>query len=252
MSLSGNIEDVSVADALQFIHLGGRTGTLTLNCGEAKAGIGFHQGRIVNAWAPGGKRLGELLIEAGVLQQATLEEALRRQESEHPRRSLGQILVAMNAADSETIYRTIEQQIERTVYDLVTWNQGTFHFALDDLKPIDDIAVIPGDVIRHLNLDTQMVLLDALRIFDERNRGRGPHNGGPAADHARPAPPATPRAPARSAAIPPVGVKLLPDEGRTRLQVVSGDREIADRLAQALPEVTVARVNLRDAGTPQT
>src|SRR5207245_7361075 len=250
MSLSGNIEDVSVADALQFIHLGGRTGTLTLTCGEAKAGIGFHQGRIVNAWAPGGKRLGELLIEAGILQQATLDEALRRQESEHPRRSIGQILVAMNAVDSETIYRTVEQQIERTVYDLVTWNEGTFHFALDDLKPLDDIAVIPGDVIRHLNLDTQMVLLDALRIFDERNRGRGPHNGGPAADHARPAPPATPGAPARSAPTPPVGVTLLPDEGRTRLQVVSGDREIADRLAQALPEVTVARVNLRDAGTP--
>jgi len=250
MSLSGNIEDVSVADALQFIHLGGRTGTLTLTCGEAKAGIGFHQGRIVNAWAPGGKRLGELLIEAGVLQPATLEEALRRQESEHPRRSIGQILVAMNVVDSETIYRTVEQQIERTVYDLVTWNQGTFHFALDDLKPIDDIAVIPGDVIRHLNLDTQMVLIDALRIFDERNRGNVPHNGGPAADPARPAPPATPGAPGRSAPTPPIGVILLPVEARTRLQVVSGDREITDRLAQALPEITVARVSLRDAGTP--
>jgi len=250
MSLSGNIEDVSVADALQFIHLGGRTGTLTLTCGAAKAGIGFHQGRIVNAWAPGGKRLGELLIEAGILQQATLDEALRRQEAEHPRRSIGQILVAMNAVDSETIYRTVEQQIERTVYDLVTWNQGTFHFALDDLKPIDDIAVIPGDVIRHLNLDTQMVLLDALRIFDERNRGKVPQNGEPAAASAQPAPPATTGAPGRSAQMPPIGVTLLPEEARTRLQVVSGDREIADRLAQALPEITVARVSLRDAGTP--
>jgi len=250
MSLSGNIEDVSVADALQFIHLGGRTGTLTLTCGEAKAGIGFHQGRIVNAWAPGGKRLGELLIEAGILQQATLDEALRRQESEHPRRSIGQILVAMNAVDSETIYRTVEQQIERTVYDLVTWNEGTFHFALDDLKPIDDIAVIPGDVIRHLNLDTQMVLLDALRIFDERSRGGVPNNGGPATAPARPAPPAASGAPGRSAPTPPIGVILLPGEAHTRLQVVSGDREFADRLAQALPEITVARVNLRDAGTP--
>jgi len=250
MSLSGNIEDVSVADALQFIHLGGRTGTLTLTCGEAKAGIGFHQGRIVNAWAPGGKRLGELLIEAGILQQATLDEALRRQESEHPRRSIGQILVAMNAVDSETIYRTVEQQIERTVYDLVTWNEGTFHFALDDLKPIDDIAVIPGDVIRHLNLDTQMVLLDALRIFDERSRGGVPNNGGPATAPARPAPPAASGAPGRSAPTPPIGVILLPGEAHTRLQVVTGDREFADRLAQALPEITVARVNLRDAGTP--
>src|SRR5436853_5246308 len=114
------------------------------------------------------------------------------------------------------MYRAIEQQIERTVYDVVTWNQGTFAFALDDLKPIDDIAVIPGDVIRHLNLDTQMVLLDALRIFDERNRGKVPHNGGPAAAPARPAPPATTGAPSRSAPIPPIGVTLLPEEARTR------------------------------------
>src|SRR5437762_11123037 len=170
MSLSGNLQDVSVADAMQFIHLGGRTGTLTLLRGDVKAEIGFHQGRIVNASAPGTKRLGELLIDAGAIDQATLEEALRRQQAEHPRRSLGQLLVAMNAVDGDTIYRAIEQQIERTVYDLVTWSHGTFHFALDDLKPIDDIAVVPGDVIRHLNLDTQMVLLDALRIFDERNR----------------------------------------------------------------------------------
>src|SRR5207253_2138352 len=244
MSLSGNIEDVSVADALQFIHVGGRTGTLTLNCGEAKAGIGFHQGRIVNAWAPGGKRLGELLIEAGVLQQATLEEALLRQESEHPRRSLGQILVAMKAVDSDTIYRTIEQQIERTVYDLVTWNQGTFHFALDDLKPIDDIAVVPGDVIRHLNLDTQMVLLDALRIFDERNRD---------AERAKPKTSPVPTPALGVAPIKPPTQKITPVtppvERRVRLQVVSADRQIAEKLAQALPEATVVSVNLRDAGT---
>src|SRR5258705_2375739 len=170
MSLSGNIQDVSVADTLQFIHLGGRTGTLTLSCGDAKAAIGFHQGRIVNAWAPGTKRLGDLLIEGGVIDNSQLDEALLKQETEHPRRSLGQVLVAMGAVDADTVYRTVEQQIERTVYELVSWNQGTFQFNLDDLQPIDDLALVPGDVIRHLNLDTQIVLLDALRIFDDRNR----------------------------------------------------------------------------------
>src|SRR3982751_310262 len=94
MSLSGNLEDVSVADALQFIHLGGRTGTLTLVCGKITAGIGFHQGRIVNAWAPGTKRLGDLLVEDGAIDRSTLANALRQQESEQPRRSLGQILIA--------------------------------------------------------------------------------------------------------------------------------------------------------------
>src|SRR5438067_6620737 len=244
MSLSGNLQDVSVADAMQFIHLGGRTGTLTLLRGDVKAEIGFHQGRIVNASSPGTKRLGDLLLEAGAIEPPTLGEALRKQGEEHPRRSLGQILVAMKAVDSDTIYRTIEQQIERTVYDLVTWNQGTFHFALDDLKPIDDIAVVPGDVIRHLNLDTQMVLLDALRVFDERNRD---------AERAKPktSPVSTPAL--GVAPIKPPTQKITPVtppvERRVRLQVVSADRQIAEKLAQALPEATVVPVNLRDAGT---
>ena len=253
MSLSGNIQDVSVADALQFIHLGGRTGTLTLSCGEAQGGIGFHQGRIVNAWAPGGKRLGELLVEAGHIEQARLDEALLRQEAEHPRRSLGQLLVSMGAVDAETIYRTIEHQIEHTVYDLVSWKEGTFHFALDDLKPIDDIAVVPGDVIRRLNLDTQVVLLDALRIFDERSRA-GPSNGSPDGGvlevGGESAVAATPVSRARSVPTPAHGLTAIAEEARTRLQVVSSDKQTADSMAQALPEVTVARVNLRDAGTP--
>src|ERR1700730_14300012 len=173
MSLSGNLEDVSVADALQFIHLGGRTGTLTLIANGRTAEIGFHQGRSVNAWGPASRRLGDLLVDSGAIDPETLAKALDVQEGETPRRSLGQILVSMKAIGAETMYRAVEQQIERTVYDLVTWTQGTFQFALDDLKPIDDIAVFPGDVVRHLNLDTQMVLLDALRIFDERNRDQG-------------------------------------------------------------------------------
>ncbi|HEX4382310.1 MAG TPA: DUF4388 domain-containing protein [Myxococcales bacterium] len=243
MSLSGNLEDVSVADALQFIHLGGRTGTLTLTQDEVTAEIGFHNGRIVNAWGPGSKRLGELLIETGVIDAPLLAAALKQQEEEQPRRSLGQVLVAMNAIMPEAMYRAVEQQIERTVYDLVTWSKGTFNFALDQVKPIDDIAVVPGDVVRPLNLDTQMVLLDALRIFDERNRDlvNKPPVFTPSGGTAKV------KLPAKATPSQPVTPAL---EQRVRLQVVSADKQLAEKLAHALPEAIVVRVNLRDAGTP--
>ncbi len=272
MSLSGNLEDVSVADALQFIHLGGRSGTLTLNNGEVTAEIGFHQGRIVNAWGPGSKRLGELLLETGAIDAAALEKALALQAEESPRRSLGQILVAIEAVSAEEMYRTVEQQIVGTVYDLVTWSRGTFQFALDDLKPIDDIAVVPGDVIRHLNLDTQMVLLDALRLFDERNRdaarkpntpsqGTPPLGTPPIPTTERIAVPPPPR-PASVPALktpsqpqlgvvpplPPLPQELRPE--RSRLQVVSADKQLSEKLAHALGESNVVRLTLREAGTP--
>src|SRR3954470_13945196 len=244
MSLSGNLEDVSVADAMQFIHLGARTGTLTLESGENTAEIGFHQGKIVNAVGPGTRRLGDLLLESRVIDAAVLEKALRAQEEETPRRSLGQILVGMNAVTPEMMYRAIEQQIERTVYDLVTWTHGTFQFALDDLRPIDDIALVPGDVIRHLNLDTQMVLLDALRIFDERNRDAALTPAGGVPPVAKPAAPAPAAAAPKTPPAPPVGViplLLEVNAEKVRLQVVSSDRQIAERLAQEVPDVTVVR-----------
>ena len=53
MSISGNLADVSVADVMQFIHLGGRTGTLVIKSEAGQAEIGFHRGQIVSASAPG-------------------------------------------------------------------------------------------------------------------------------------------------------------------------------------------------------
>jgi len=248
MSLSGNLEDVSVADALQFIHLGGRTGTLTLVAGNVNAGIGFHQGRIVNAWAPGTKKLGELLVEDGAIDRSTLASALRQQEHEQPRRSLGQILIAEHALSEERMYRAVEQQIEKTVYDLVTWKSGTFHFALDDLKPIDDISVYPGDIVGRLHLDTQMVLLDALRLFDEKNRTATGDTGEEEATARLPMP--------KAVKVPtPISVKPAPapvPQAKPRLQIISADRGLADRVIQALgpDEATVVKLTLRDAGTP--
>ncbi|HWE26212.1 MAG TPA: DUF4388 domain-containing protein, partial [Myxococcales bacterium] len=173
MSLSGNLEDVSVADALQFIHLGGRTGTLTLSRGEEKAEIGFFQGRIVSAWAPGSKRLGELLVDSGAISREVLEDALKQQGVERPRRPLGQILVGNGALPADAMYAVLKQQIEHTIYELVAWTHGTFDFALDDLKPVDDVSVFPSDLVGNLRVDTQAVLVDALRMFDERNRVQG-------------------------------------------------------------------------------
>jgi len=54
MSISGNLADVSVADVMQFVHLGGRTGTLVIESEGRRGEVGFHRGRIINAWFPDG------------------------------------------------------------------------------------------------------------------------------------------------------------------------------------------------------
>ena len=64
----------------------------------------------------------------------------------------------------------IAEQIEQAVSEVMVWDTGTFEFAIDDLRPIDDIALYPSDVLPDADINTQMVLLEAARIFDERNR----------------------------------------------------------------------------------
>jgi hypothetical protein len=182
MGINGSLKDVSVADVMQFVHLGRRTGTLLLSRGSERAMIGFHVGRLVSAQAPRTPKLGDLLISSGTIERDVLTEAIEAQTREAERRSLGQILMGSGAIAAEDLRNVIGQQIEQAVAEVMVWETGTFDFAIDDLRPIDDIALYPSDVLPDADINTQMVLLEAARIFDERNRS--PHEAAAGADAA--------------------------------------------------------------------
>ena len=285
MSISGSLEDVSVADVMQFIHLGRRTGTLVLDREGETARIGFHGGKLVSAFVPGRPKLGTLLVESGLVDRDVLERAIDLQSREESPRSLGQILVANGEVDPEKLREVIVHQIETTVGEAVTWNSGTFEFVVDDLRPVDDIALYPGDLVPNADVNTQMVLLEAARIFDERNRDGGagvsiPMGGGELSTEdthpmgiqrsteestaSRPAklPPAAAKKVSRAAALTLLepefleGVVEEADEehrehqiSRLWVDIVSRDETLVRRLANALPEraLHVGRSELAEA-----
>ncbi len=271
MSLNGKLEDVSLADVMQFVHLGRRTGTLSLSRGPQEAEIGFHRGQIVSAWSPGSKRLGDLLVAKNLVDPQAMAEMIRIQTSEQPRRSLGQILVSSGTLEFDDIRKVIESQIERSIYELVTWTTGSFEFALDELKPIEDIAMYPGDVIPKLDLNTQMVLLEATRIMDEKRRqqdeGEDAAAEGAASAKTVGAESDGQRMLGESKSLANVSDTLealdvdipleeedasqLPSAAHRRLQIVSPDRRLASDMTDLIrPEIAhVVRVPLREAGT---
>lgn len=175
MGISGSLQDVSVADVMQFIHLGRRTGTLDLLRGRDRAMIGFHLGRLVSAQTPKTPKIGDLLVTSGLISRIDLDEAIRQQrEAGSERRSLGQQLIESGTLSPESLRDVIARQIEQGVGEVLLWETGTFDFAIDDLRPIDDIAIYPSDVLPDGDINTQMVLLEAARIFDERSREPAP------------------------------------------------------------------------------
>jgi len=257
MGISGSLKDVSVADVMQFIHLGRRTGTLLLHRSAHRAMIGFHMGRLVSAQAPQTPKLGDLLVSSGMIDRGILSRAIQSQRDALEHRSLGQILISSGSIDPEGLRQVIAQQIEQAVSEVMVWDNGTFEFAIDDLRPIDDIALYPSDVLPDADINTQMVLLEAARIFDERNRdraeGRTTETDGDATNptlalHPPPRVAALPEAPEDEAGDGPKHAAEL-----LKVHVVSTDREFAERLAEALRhEIAAVEVrNLGQAGIPE-
>jgi hypothetical protein len=255
MGISGSLKDVSVADVMQFIHLGRRTGTLLLSRASERAMIGFHGGRLVSAQAPRTPKLGDLLVSTGMIDRGILDAAIRSQNEALEHRSLGQILMSSGSIDAEGLRQVIATQIEQAVSEVMVWETGTFEFAIDDLRPIDDIALYPSDVLPDADINTQMVLLEAARIFDERNRDdavdarHAAGDGYPAGDSTHPAliEPGPAAGLALAVAEPGGELDELGEPKHAaellRLHVVSVDAEFAEGLADAL-ENEVAGVEL--------
>jgi len=267
MSISGSLKDVSVADVMQFIHLGRRTGTLLLIRGADKAMIGFHGGRLVSAQAPRTPKLGDLLVSSGMIDRRILDGAIRSQNEERERRSLGQILISSGSIDAEGLRQVIAQQIEQAVSEVMVWEAGNFEFAIDDLRPIDDIALYPSDVLPDADINTQMVLLEAARIFDERNRdgtnplGEARHASGYAAGDST-HPTLLDSTGVALAVAEPAGIELREGAPKhaaelLRLHVVSTDLPFGEKLAEALAEevagvdmVALNRAGIVEPGEP--
>ncbi|MFI5165944.1 MAG: DUF4388 domain-containing protein [Thermoanaerobaculales bacterium] len=252
MGISGSLKDVSVAEVLQFIHIGRRTGTLELSRGAEQARIGFHNGKLVGAQAPRTPRLGDLLVSGGLINRKALDAAISAQSREQGKRSLGQILVSKGALSAVGLRNVITRQIKQAIGELLTWESGTFQFVGEDFRPIDDIALYPSDVLPDADLNTQMVLLEAARIFDQRNRkvtlGNEPSGEPKPSPQPRTPAPAMPSAsdPASSIdlelATPELEASLdiLDQQGplssatTLELQVVSPDASLAQKLREVL------------------
>ena len=173
MSINGVLEDLPLADVLQFVHLGRRTGTLYMWLDDdQQAEIGFHDGKIVSAWTPNQRKLGDLLVAAGLLEQQVLTGLLQDGRLQRKSHTLGQLLLEANLVARQQIHDVIRDQVKATIFELVTWRKGNFHFEIDELNPVDDLALAPGEILQDLDLNTQMLLLEAARVFDEQRRNK--------------------------------------------------------------------------------
>jgi len=239
VSISGSLSDIAIVDLLQFVHMSQRSGTLLLERRGETAHISFHRGRIASAWSPTSPSVASYLLAQAKLTAEQLEHAQDRHRRTAAPISLGKALLDEGCVSWAELRDAVAAKVERTIFELVGWADGSFQLVADEVRADDEISFAPGDVLPDLDIDTQGILLEAVRLFDERNKLGAPLRELAANDEA---PVSLPRLGAGSGTRP---------KHQVCVQILSKQADVLPVLRESLSELAqVSVVEPRDAGAP--
>jgi hypothetical protein len=172
MSFDGDLEHLPIVDVIQLLHATAKSGTLTLKSSKGESQLVFHSGYIVSAnHVNNSVRIGQILIDMGMINSEELESALHEQQrAGAARKPIIQTMIEAGRIRTEDAYQGLEVLIEMTIVEVLTWTRGSFSLDVDKIFVSDEYRYFPEQLKKELQLNTQSVLMDALRIYDERKR----------------------------------------------------------------------------------
>ncbi len=173
MAFTGDLEHLPLTDIIQLVHTTRKSGVFFVKGGRGESKLVFSNGYIVGAnHINNGVRIGSVLVKSGIITVDDLRQAMdAMKKAGKDRRPLLATLVQSGALKREDALRGLKKLVEMTIVELMTWTKGTFTF------DTDSVVVAPG--AEDLEVDAQMILMDAMRIADERERDRAAGKGVP-------------------------------------------------------------------------
>jgi len=173
MSLVGSLEDLGLGEILQILSLSSKSGILRLHSRGREGTIVFRLGQVIQAASSTlQENIGEVLIRKGRLDLGTLRAALTQQEREGYQERLGSILVRSFGFPPSAIDEVAREQVERVVYTLFAWAEGTFEFELqDNVGPAGAIRMDPLQFMLDQGLNPQFLALEGARVVEKERLG---------------------------------------------------------------------------------
>jgi len=172
MSLNGDLENFPIIDIIQLLHGTKKTGVLRLSSKKGESQLVFHEGDLVSAnYLNNRVRIGQVLVSAGAITEGQLIQVLDIQKNAgDERKPLVITLLEHNMVDETVAYNGIESLIEMTIVEVLTWKEG--QFSLDSTKSdnADGYHFSRTKFPQRILLNAQGILMESLRIFDEKVR----------------------------------------------------------------------------------
>ncbi len=172
MSLNGDLEHFPIIDVIQLLHGSRKSGVFRLSSKKGESQLVFHDGDLVSAnFLNSRVRIGQVLVSAGAITEEQLAQALDIQNNAgDDRKPLVITLLEHNMVDETAAYNGIESLIEMTIVEVLTWKEG--HFSLDTGRSdrVDGYHFSRTKFPQRILLNSQGILMESLRIYDEKVR----------------------------------------------------------------------------------
>ncbi len=174
MAIEGPLRELGIHDVFQLLDLSRKTGVLRVTS-ELRHNAGtiyFEDGAIVYAEIRSNPHpLGSLLLRTGRVNDVDLERARDMQVRGGDQRRLGEILVELGVVTPRELQRQVRFQIEEVVFEVMGWREGYFSFTEGALTEVPAESTV--------RIPTEALLMEGARRIDEwaRIEKRLPHLG---------------------------------------------------------------------------
>ncbi|HXE96445.1 MAG TPA: DUF4388 domain-containing protein [Dongiaceae bacterium] len=172
MSFNGDLEHFPLVDVIQLLHMTGKTGILYLKSPKGESQLVFHEGFFVSAnHLNNSVRIGQVLIDMDAITGEQLDQALVEQKKAGKnRKPLIATLIEQGMIDKDAAFKGLETLIEMTIVEVLTWSSGTFSLDVSKEYVSDEYRYFPEKLHQEVLLNAQGILMDSLRIYDEKMR----------------------------------------------------------------------------------
>ena len=174
MAFTGDLQQLPIVDIIQLVHTTRKSGIFFVKGDKGESKIVFSNGYIVGAnHINNTVRIGTVLVKSGAITIDDLKQALNA-TNDTARNSIPLMaaLMQMGKLKREDAQRGLKKLVAITIVELMAWTKGTFTFDTEANVFSSEGGVPSGELEQDVGVDAQMVLMDALRLFDERERDR--------------------------------------------------------------------------------
>jgi hypothetical protein len=162
MAIEGPLRELGIHDVFQLLDLSRKTGSLRVTSAlrDNEGVVSFESGRVVSASIRTNPHpLGGILVRAGKISEGDLARARAAQASRTDGKRLGELLVEAGCLTWRELERQVRLQIETVVFELMSWQEGFFSFV--------EGAVADSSTEATARISTESLLMEGARRIDE-------------------------------------------------------------------------------------